>query len=206
VHTVIIYGCLLATMFTVYATSPLIGSPGRMYDLLVEASKTVPGPSTGQDGSWLTIRNVNSLLTGITIAVGGFSTVFVDPSYGQKAIAAAPMSALWGYITGGLFWLIVPWSLGSSAGLAAIALTNNPVFPTYPRVMTPSEIGQGLVVPYALTALLGKSGAAMALIMVSRRIKVILSFNFHLTAVGDFLYRSLCLSRLPLLQNSSLAP
>jgi hypothetical protein len=81
-------------MFTVYATSPLIGSPGRMYDLLVEASATVPGPSTGQDGSYVTIRNVDSLLTGITIAIGGFSTVFVDPSYGQKAIAAAPTSAL----------------------------------------------------------------------------------------------------------------
>jgi hypothetical protein len=71
------------------------------------------------------------------------------------------------YITGGLFWLIVPLALGSSAGLATIALSDNPAFPTYPRALSASEIGPGLAVPYALTALLGKIGAAMALIVVS---------------------------------------
>lgn len=39
-----------------------------------------------------------------------------------------------GYITGGLCWMIIPWALGTSGGLAALVLTNNPAFPTYPNV------------------------------------------------------------------------
>lgn len=62
------------------------------------------------------------------------SSVFGDPSYAQKAIAASPYAAMGGYITGGLCWMIIPWALGTSGGLAALALSNNPAFPTYPNV------------------------------------------------------------------------
>jgi urea-proton symporter len=58
-------------MFSVYATSDLIGSPGRMWELLNEVSQTMP--STGADGSYLTIHNPTALLTGVTIMMGGFS-------------------------------------------------------------------------------------------------------------------------------------
>jgi hypothetical protein len=30
--------------------------------------------------------------------------------------------------------MIIPWALGTSGGLAALALTTNPAFPTYPNV------------------------------------------------------------------------
>jgi urea-proton symporter len=144
VHTVVIFVILLFTMFSVYATSHLIGSPAKMYELLNEVSQT--WPSTGAEGSYLTMHNPTALLTGIIIMLGGFSvyvpfavsisrsSVFGDPSYAQKAIAASPYSALAGYVAGGLCWMIIPWALGTSAGLAARALTTNPAFPTYPNV------------------------------------------------------------------------
>jgi urea-proton symporter len=71
IHTVIIFVILLFTMFSVYATSDLIGSPGRMWELLNEVSLTMP--STGEGGSYVTMHNSTALLTGVVIMMGGFS-------------------------------------------------------------------------------------------------------------------------------------
>jgi Na+/proline symporter len=71
IHTVIIFAILLFTMFSVYATSPLIGSPGKMWELLNEVSLTTP--SSGEGGSYVTMHNPTALLTGIVIMLGGFS-------------------------------------------------------------------------------------------------------------------------------------
>lgn len=51
-------------------------------------------------------------------------------------------------------------------GLAAVALTDNPAFPTYPNVPTQAEISSGLAASYAASALLGKSGAVALLIVL----------------------------------------
>jgi Na+/proline symporter len=51
-------------------------------------------------------------------------------------------------------------------GLAALALETNPVFPTYPARMDPSDVSAGLVLPYAAVALLGKGGAVATLLIV----------------------------------------
>ena len=51
-------------------------------------------------------------------------------------------------------------------GLSALALENNPVFPTYPERMSHADVSAGLVLPYAAVALLGKGGAAATLLLV----------------------------------------
>lgn len=51
-------------------------------------------------------------------------------------------------------------------GLAALALEGNPVFPTYPDRMAPADVSAGLVLPTAAVAMMGKGGAAAALILV----------------------------------------
>jgi hypothetical protein len=51
-------------------------------------------------------------------------------------------------------------------GLAALALEGNPVFPTYPDRMDPSDVSAGLVLPAAAVAMMGKGGAVAALILV----------------------------------------
>lgn len=71
IHTVIIFVILIFTMTSVYATSPLIGSPGKMWELLNEVSLTMP--STGEGGSYVTMHNPTALLTGVVIMMGGFS-------------------------------------------------------------------------------------------------------------------------------------
>lgn len=51
-------------------------------------------------------------------------------------------------------------------GLAAVALTDNPAFPTYPQLPTQAEISSGLASSYAASAMLGKSGAVALLIVL----------------------------------------
>jgi Na+/proline symporter len=98
--------------------------------------------------------------------VGNFGTVFMDNGYYNKAIAASPVHALPGYITGGLSWFAIPWLCATTMGLSALALENNPVFPTYPNRMDPADVSAGLVLPDAAVALLGKGGAAATLLLI----------------------------------------
>ena len=51
-------------------------------------------------------------------------------------------------------------------GLAAVALTDHPSFPTYPNPMTQSQVSAGLSAPFAASALLGKGGAIALLIVL----------------------------------------
>jgi len=56
VHTVVILIIIFLFAFTAYATNNIIGSPGRVYDLLVEAAKAHPVEGN-TDGSYLTMHS-----------------------------------------------------------------------------------------------------------------------------------------------------
>lgn len=71
-----------------------------------------------------------------------------------------------GYVLGGLSWFAIPWLCATTMGLSALALENNPVFPTYPNRIPAADVSAGLVLPYAAVALLGKGGAAATLLLV----------------------------------------
>ena len=51
-------------------------------------------------------------------------------------------------------------------GLSALALENDPVFPTYPHRMSAKDVTAGLVLPDAAVALLGTGGAAATLLLI----------------------------------------
>lgn len=162
-HTVIIYGILLATCYRVFCTSPLIGSPGKMYDLLKEVQETFPS-ATGQ--SYLSFHDRSMFFLTWSVALGGLSSVFGDPGYSQRAIASNATDVFHGYLMGGICWWVVPFAIGTSAGLACRALLNNPVSITYPDALTPYEAEAGLPVIYGMAAVFGKSGAAAGLVML----------------------------------------
>ena len=84
---------------------------------------------------------------------------------------------------GGLAWFAIPWLTATTMGLSALALENNPVWPTYPDRMSEADVSAGLVLPYAAVALLGKGGAVATLIMVF--LAVTSSFNSELIAVSS---------------------
>lgn len=176
-HTTIIFAILVTMVFMVYIK---VYSSDQIYDFLedtvslstteceaifakngttfFEAGKYACGPVKGNyDGSYLTMLSSQGLMFGIINIVGNFGTVFVDQSYWQSAIAARPTSASRGYLLGGICWFAIPFSLATSLGLASTALQ---------LPITSSEAGSGLVPPAVAVHLLGKTGAALILVML----------------------------------------
>jgi Na+/proline symporter len=125
----------------------------------------------------------------------------VRKGYYNKAIAAHPISALPGYIMGGLSWFAIPWLCATTMGLSALALEGNPSFPTYPNRMSDADVSAGLVLPNAAVALLGKGGAFCTLLMVF--MAVTSAASGELIAVSTIftydIYQSVCSFSLPLI-------
>lgn len=164
-HTVVILIILLMFAFVSYATNEHLGSPGKVFDLLVQAAKDHPVEGNA-GGSYLTMRSKEGAIFFVINIVGNFGTVFCDNGYYNKAIAASPVDALPGYIMGGLSWFAIPWLAATTMGLSALALESNPVFPGYPNRMAHADVSAGLVLPTAAVAMMGKGGAVAVLLLV----------------------------------------
>lgn len=102
-HTVILFIAILVFGFLVTATSDLIGSPGKLYELLIEASEKMP-IDRNTDGSYLAFRSVGGLIFACDLFVAGFTTVWLDQAYWQRAIASKPETSVKAYILGGIAW------------------------------------------------------------------------------------------------------
>ncbi|KAH8658775.1 Sodium:solute symporter family-domain-containing protein [Tricladium varicosporioides] len=183
-HTFIVMIIILYFMFSVYTSNHLIGSPTNMFNLLLEASKLRPVEGN-QDGSYLTLKSNFGLIFGVIQLCSGMGTVFLDQGYWQRAIASRPTTAVRAYILGGMAWFAIPFGFASTLGLAAVALTNNPAYPTYPNNMTSSQVSSGLSAPFAAVALLGKPGAIALLLTLF--MAVTSSSSSELIAVSSIL-------------------
>jgi len=165
VHTVAVLIIILFFAFTTFTTSSMVGSPSKLYDLLVNASLMHPVDGNAE-GSYLTMRSQDGAIFFVINIIGNFGTVFLDNGYYNKAIAASPISALPGYVLGGIAWFAVPFLVATTMGLSAVALESNPAFPTYPNRLSAADVSAGLTLPSAAVALLGKDGAVASLAMV----------------------------------------
>ncbi|PIS49876.1 hypothetical protein CJI97_004563 [Candidozyma auris] len=96
IHTVIIYVILLVLIFYMFCTSSLIGSPGKMYELLKEAQILHPAPGD----SYLSFRDSDMNFLAWSVTLGNLCSVFGDPGYAQRAIAADARSVFEGYLMG----------------------------------------------------------------------------------------------------------
>ncbi|KAI8977810.1 Na+/solute symporter [Trametes punicea] len=164
-HTMILFVIIYIFFANVYGTSDATGSIRAMYDLLVHAGKNAPIDGN-QDGSYLTMKSNQGLVFGAATILSGFSGVFCDQGYWQRAIASAPRSTTKAYILGGLSWFAVPWGFASCLGLAARALVDDPRFPTYPSPLSPSQTSAGLAAPAAAAVVMGQGGAIAILLVV----------------------------------------
>ncbi|KAI0028046.1 urea transporter [Vararia minispora EC-137] len=160
-HTTILFAIILTFCFTVYATSPKIGSPRAMHDLLQAVSAANPVAGNAQ-GSFLTMRSRNGLIFGVINVIGNFATVFQDQAYWQRAIASRPASCVKAYLLGGLAWFAIPFAFATTLGLAARALTGDPDMPA----LSAADVSAGLPAPSAAAALLGVPGAALMLVLL----------------------------------------
>lgn len=113
------------------------------------------------------------------------SRLLFDKGYYNKAIAASPVSALPGYLLGGLSWFAVPFLAATTMGLALVALESNPAFPTYPYRLDPTDVTAGLTLLTAAVTLLGKNGAVATLILAFMAVTTAMSTQ--LIAVSSIL-------------------
>jgi len=162
-HTTVLFAIIFVFIFTVYATSPKIGSPAKMHELLTLAASQMP--VEGNAGkSYLTMRSKNGLIFGVINIVGNFATVFNDQAYWQRAIASKPASCVKAYLLGGLAWFSIPFAFATTLGLSAVALraSGDPAM----RNLSSADVSAGLPAPAAAAALLGSPGAAAMLILL----------------------------------------
>ncbi|KAI5970538.1 DUR3 [Candida margitis] len=162
-HTVVLLIIILVFGFSTWATSPVLGSPGVVWDLVTKAGEEYP-VAGNHEGSYLTINSRSGGIFFVITIVGGFGNVFLDNGYYNKAFAADPASAYKGYILGSLAWLPIPAFCSLTMGLAGLALERTDHWPLG-RPMTPQEVAAGLVLPNTASALLGKTGAVLSLIV-----------------------------------------
>ena len=64
---------ILIFAFTAYATNDNLGSPGKVYDLLVQAAKNHPVEGNAE-GSYLTMRSKEGAVFFVINIVGNFGT------------------------------------------------------------------------------------------------------------------------------------
>ncbi|KAL1757356.1 hypothetical protein FB107DRAFT_209319 [Schizophyllum commune] len=164
-HTTALFIIILFFVFTVYVTSPKIGSPARMHELLSIA----PPVAGNAEGSYLTMRSKNGLIFGVINIIGNFATVFQDQAYWQRAIASRPASAVRAYLLGGIAWFSIPFTLATTLGLAARALGGSEDATWRDPDMKPlsaADVSAGLPAAAAAAALRGPGGAAAMLILL----------------------------------------
>ena len=77
VHTVALLIIIFVFAFTAYATNDYLGSPGKVYDLLVAAAQKHP-VAGNEGGSYLTMRSQEGAIFFVINIVGNFGTVFCD--------------------------------------------------------------------------------------------------------------------------------
>ncbi|KUJ16990.1 uncharacterized protein LY89DRAFT_646074 [Mollisia scopiformis] len=166
VHTVVIFVILLITMFKVMASSsvPILGTPGKLWDLLQPAATASPAIGA-KDGSYLTMDSGEGLLLAGVILVSGFGSVFVDPSYGQKAIAGEASAVVKGYFYGAFAWFSIPLGLCATMSFVAVVLQDTEYWPASGGV-TAYQINNALILPLAAQAIMGIGGVVAIILMV----------------------------------------
>lgn len=163
-HTVAVLIIILVFAFNTFAVSDKLGSPGIVWEKITELAFSKPRDGN-EDGSYLTIHSRSGGIFFVINLVGNFGTVFLDNGYFNKAFASDPAATMPGYVMGGLAWFAIPMFCSTTLGLTALALEDTPYWPSYPNKMSSAEVTAGLVLPNAATALLGKSGAVMSLLL-----------------------------------------
>ncbi|CAH1783799.1 unnamed protein product [Owenia fusiformis] len=115
-----------------------------------------------EDDHFLTFFSKGSLLWAVIHTFASFAVVFVDNSTWQSAVAAKPQRSVYGFLTGGLCWFVIPWSFSVMIGSMFLALTIQSGMPIASEV----EIEKGLLPIIVLNQILSPAGEFVFLMLV----------------------------------------
>ncbi|TVY21502.1 Urea active transporter [Lachnellula arida] len=124
-HIVILFVSNFGFGFSIYSTNPSVGSPSKFYDLLIKASGNMPIDGNYK-GRYLTFKRNGGLVFAVDLFVAGFSTVWLDQVYWQRAIASRPETSVKASIFGGTAWYGIPFGFATAMGLGCAALRSLP--------------------------------------------------------------------------------
>jgi len=137
------------------------GSSDNIYEFI--SCWKVPEEKGGnKGGSYLTFFSPGGLIFGIVNIVGNFGTVFCDQAYWQSSVAAKPLQGVWGFISGGLVWFAIPFTLATTMGMAYIGMSSAQGAP----LLSEEDIGKGLAAPLVAQKLLGTMGEYAILFLI----------------------------------------
>merc|ERR1712106_56893 len=137
------------------------GSSESVFDFI--ACWKAPEEKMGnKGGSYLTFYSSGGLVFGIVNIVGNFGTVFCDQAYWQSSVAAKPLQGVWGFISGGLTWFAIPFTLATTMGLAYLGLSSAQGSP----LLTEEDVMKGLAAPLVAQKLLGTTGEYAMLFLI----------------------------------------
>ena len=137
------------------------GSSEAVFDY-ISCWKTPDEDMGNKGGSYLTFFSSGGLIFGIVNIVGNFGTVFCDQAYWQSSVAAKPLQGVWGFITGGLVWFAIPFTLATTMGLAYLGLSSAQGAP----LLTEEDVLKGLAAPLVAQRLLGTTGGYAILFLI----------------------------------------
>ncbi|KAI1643788.1 Sodium:solute symporter family-domain-containing protein [Daldinia loculata] len=156
IHTTV--ALVLIMYFTLsILTHEAIGGLGGLYDkvMATAAENYIPG---NFEGSLLTMKSKDAIIWGLILKFGNLALVVMDTAFWQKSFASEVSATVPGYNLAAIAIFGIPWGLGTVIGLAARAIHNTPIFPSYPGAFTSAEVNAGLVMPYTVKALIGDQG------------------------------------------------
>merc|ERR1712012_116695 len=143
------------------------GSAKSVYDF-ISCWKPPDEDMGNKGGSYLTFFSSGGLIFGIVNIVGNFGTVFCDQAYWQSSVAAKPLQGVWGFISGGLVWFAIPFTLATTMGLAYLGLSSAQGAP----LLTDEDISAGLAAPLVAQKLLGTRPTSVHSNLTSRKVNV----------------------------------
>merc|ERR1711970_697480 len=129
------------------------GDSKSVFDF-ISCWKTPDEDMGNKGGSYLTFFSSGGLIFGIVNIVGNFVTVFCDQAYWQSSVAAKPLQGVWGFISGGLVWFAIPFTLATTMGLAYLGMSSAQGSP----LLTDEDVMKGLAAPLVAQKLLGTTG------------------------------------------------
>merc|ERR1711936_820519 len=138
------------------------GSSEAVFDY-ISCWKTPDEDMGNKGGSYLTFFSSGGLIFGIVNIVGNFGTVFCDQAYWQSSVAAKPLQGVWSFISGGLVWFAIPFTLATTMGLAYLGLSSAQGSP----LLTDEDVMKGLAAPLVAQKLLGTTGEYAMLILMA---------------------------------------
>ncbi|XP_041356757.1 uncharacterized protein LOC121373965 [Gigantopelta aegis] len=163
-NTVLVFVMLCIFIINIFykensGETALLGSIDNIYEKVT----CLKGPEGNEEQSYLTFWSEGALIWGIQGIFATSSLTFCDQASWQSRIAAKPVQGVLGFLAASFIWFAIPSSIGTSTGLAYLALSaTNSTFK-----LSDQDIDAGLVTPFIVQKALGYSGGFMVLTMLT---------------------------------------